>query len=431
MSPLRPPKALILVTVGYIAMAVLIALTMNPNATFKLAADGTSWLQPAISLYEHGTLYIPAEPSLYLYRSPGVSLFFAGLMYLAGGVSATAIVIGQLSILYLAGLLFRSTVKDWFPGYEDLGLALILFNPNLVGMAYFAQSETLAAFTGMVVFFFLLKFAKGRTSWTMSVALGFSLGVSCWVRANLIYLVYVLPLILPLIVLAQKLPLSIKGSVARGVAATVAGLIAVAPLTLMLYQVEGQVGWSMLVSPRAEHDVLLDQFTHLEAEHYKITNVKALEKIKTDVQAPYIRSMGRDWDKYSENKKLSLLKAEYFRAMLGYPFKDWAIGYGLSFFQYFFGGGSGAWHNLFGVFANGQVRSVQRNSDDESAWFHSSRAGPSAMVGACSFGHVFRLCFHHEGYADHRRHRAGAQKNVGPSADLLGHHHLHGIVHDI
>ncbi len=353
----RLSKAFVFLSLAYVIINLFIIAFMDRSASFRLAADGGSWFIPAQSLLHSGSLSSPDYPGLEIYRSPGVAVFFAGLMYLAGGESVSAIVAGQICALYVTAVLFRATVKDWFPRYADLGMALILFNPSLLAMAYFTQSETLATLTAMIALFFLLRYTKGKTSWPVVLALGLSLGVTCLIRTNPIYLVYLLPVVLPIVGLIEQHDVSWRLAVAKGTLATCVAVAVMVPWAINVYEMTGHIGLSILISPRAEYEYVYDQLTILEAAHSNISTHDAKIALDQGTREAFVQSFGTRWNGLSETERFVLLKDHTLKSMLGYPLRDWTTALGLSMAQFYFGGGAGAWHNLFGTFAGGMVQS--------------------------------------------------------------------------
>lgn len=353
----RLSKAFVLLSLAYVIINLFIIVFMDRSASFRLAADGGSWFIPAQSLLHSGSLSSPDHPGLEIYRSPAVAVIFAGLMYLAGGESVSAIVAGQICALYVTAVLFRATVKDWFPRYADLGMALILFNPSLLAMAYFTQSETFATLTAMIALFFLLRYTKGHTSWPVVLGLGLSLGVTCLVRTNPIYLVYLLPLVLPVIGMIERHAISWRLAVAKGAIAMCLAIAVMSPWIINVYEKSGHIGLSTLISSRAEFEYFYDQLTILEAAHSNISTHDAKIKLDSGPREAFVQSFGSKWVGMSETERFVLLRDFTLKTMLGYPLRDWTTALGLSMAQFYFGGGSGAWHNLFGTFAGGMVRS--------------------------------------------------------------------------
>ena len=352
------------VTAAYVAVVLLVATFMDHTASFDRAADSTSWYLPAVSLLHNGTLSVAEYPALDFYRSPGVPVFFAGLMYFAGGESIPAIVTGQIFALYATALLFRATVKDWYPQYADLGMALILFNPSLLAMAFFVESETLATLSAMVVLFFLLRYVRGRTAWPTVLALGFSLGVACLVRTNPVYLVYLLPVVLPLISAIEGHGIAWPRAALKGAAAMLLAVAVLAPLTLAIYQRTGHIGASSLISPRAEFEYLQDQLVILEATHGG-TGTREAKLRLDDQREAFAKAQGPKWDALGENEQFVILKGWVTRELLSYPPGEFLKTLGMSMVQFLFGAGAGYWHSLMGTFAGGMVQAFSETSRSE------------------------------------------------------------------
>ena len=146
------PKFFWLVTGLYLLVNMLLVLLAAPGANLAQGGDAGSYWNPALALLKYGSfvqLENPTEPNLY--RTPFYPLMISGLMSVFGE-SPDAVIFVQLIILYVNGLIFRDSVRDWLPGWENFGMALILLNPNLVGTAHLIQTETLYLFCMTVGF---------------------------------------------------------------------------------------------------------------------------------------------------------------------------------------------------------------------------------------------------------------------------------------
>ena len=117
------------------------------SVTFTHADDGQKYWGVATALVDFGSFLIPQEGLVPLAKAgPLTPMAFAFFIKLAGLQSAAPFIIAfQCSLLFCMGLFARNMAQEFgAPPYLVQGL--VIFNPNLVGLAHYAQSDILFSF---------------------------------------------------------------------------------------------------------------------------------------------------------------------------------------------------------------------------------------------------------------------------------------------
>ena len=193
-------RGLWLVIALYVLVSAVVWLNFDGTTRLKYSGDGESWYQPSVGLYLHGAFVYPETPDTpSIYRPPAYPVFAAAVFSIAGGPSPNAIAVGQIVLLLLVGLIFRSTVNDWLPGWGDFGMGLLIFNPNVLTIAQYVQSDTLFLFFVTIAMWAMLRYARGETGWRYAVLAGVALALACLTRPTAQFLILVLPLAFPLL----------------------------------------------------------------------------------------------------------------------------------------------------------------------------------------------------------------------------------------
>jgi hypothetical protein len=153
---LRTPHApqLVLLAVFVVVNIVLFSLATyhtvdgkTLSVTFTHADDGQNYWGVATALADFGSFLIPQADFAPLAKAgPLTPLVFAFFIKLAGLQSAAPFIIAfQCSLLFCMGLFARNMAQEFgAPPYLVQGL--VIFNPNLVGLAHYAQSDILFSF---------------------------------------------------------------------------------------------------------------------------------------------------------------------------------------------------------------------------------------------------------------------------------------------
>ena len=173
------------------------------NATYHNAADGQRYWGVALNLVEKGEFSIPqlwnSRPDTPLARSgPLPPLVFALFIKLVGFDNAPLlIVIFQCGLLYVMSLLGRQLAVP-FSARPTLVQLLILFNPNLIGLAHHAQSDMMFVFIFTVILYLInrILISPHNISRTSFLLLGGLAGLLCLTRHIGLMVSIVLPIAL-------------------------------------------------------------------------------------------------------------------------------------------------------------------------------------------------------------------------------------------
>jgi 4-amino-4-deoxy-L-arabinose transferase-like glycosyltransferase len=342
------PRSFWAITGLFVLANVLLGWFTVPGANLAQGGDAGSYWDPALALLKHGgfvQLDNPTEANLY--RTPLYPLLIAAILSLTGE-APVAVVIVQLILLYGAGLFFRDSVKDWLPGWENLGMGLILLNPNLLGTAHLIQSETLYLFCMTVAFWALLKIVRADFRWRNAVISGGALAAACLVKPTSQFLVPLLPVALPLIAYVSGARSECRLALIQGFVAMALALAIMAPWAAKM--AEAGNGYAL-----SDHSIryrfLWDQVTMLEANALGLNYHDAGKRITAPgtYHAAVINSYGDGWKKLPEVERYAILERHGYNAIFSYPpgviFRTMMR----SVAQFMASGGAGNWHNLLGV----------------------------------------------------------------------------------
>ncbi len=121
------------------------------SATYWNASDGQRYWGAAVNLATKGEFTVPSQNDEPLSRAgPLPALFFAIPMYIVGFDRAPALIVAsQCFILLLMGLMTSGLAKN-FNISPLWSFALVIFNPNLIGLAHHGQSDLLFSFIFLV-----------------------------------------------------------------------------------------------------------------------------------------------------------------------------------------------------------------------------------------------------------------------------------------
>lgn len=344
-------RGLAIIVLLYALANAAIWIFADPEARLARAADGESWHRPALALLFHGGFVDLEDPDLVdTYRPPLYTIFQAAAMSVAGGPSAGAIVFAQSVLLLLVGLLFRNTVADWMPGWENFGMALLLFNPNILSTAQFVQSEILfLAFTTLALWS-AARYVRRGGGWSAALIAGLAVALACLTRPTAQFLLIALPVLFPLLALfGNRLPM--RRAIAQGTAALAVALVVVAPWVSLV----ASQGHGMALSDSAgKYRYVWDQITLIEAQAKGLSYHQASAALAAPggAEHDFIARQGAAWKTLSRPERNRALADEGLRVLMSYPVADFAKALYRSQAQFFFAGGAGNWHNLFGVGAD-------------------------------------------------------------------------------
>lgn len=342
------PRGLWVVTGLYVLANIVLGVLAVPGASLAQGGDAGSYWDPALALVKHGAfvqLDNPAEPNLY--RTPLYPLMISWLMHLFGEAPG-AVVVVQLALLYGAGLLFRDTVRDWLPDWENFGMALVVLNPNLLGTAHLIQSETLYLFFMTVGFWALLRIVREDFRWRNAYVAGAALAAACLAKPTSQFLVVLLPVALPMIAIVAGARSEWGRMLLQGVTAISLALAIMAPWASKL--AEAGNGYSL-----SEHEIryrfLWDQVVMLEANMHGLSYHDAEKRITApgSYHASIIEAQGERWKDLGKVERYAILERHGYDAIFSYPPGVIAKVMVRSVAQFMVSGGAGNLHNLLGI----------------------------------------------------------------------------------
>lgn len=342
-------RATLGVAIAYAVVNALLLWATVPGANLTYGADAQSWYRPAVALYEHGAfvrLDHPTEPETY--RGPGFPIFGAAMMRIAGEAGPMPIVYGQIVLLLLAGLMFRRIVEEWCPRWGDLGLALFVFNPNVLATAHLVQSDTLFVAIMMGAFWTALRFIRCGHDWRYGVATGGLLGLASLVRPTPEFLLLALPLVLPLLVLASG---TVRGT-GRAALAGLGGIVVAGVIALpWIAHVHAAGGGFDLTPPDIKFRYVWDQVEIASAQRSGVSQQAATRRIEGPggVIDRYVAAQGSAWNALSLEERYARLVDFGYRTLLSKPPAALARALAQSVGQFLMGAGAGNYFNLLGI----------------------------------------------------------------------------------
>jgi 4-amino-4-deoxy-L-arabinose transferase-like glycosyltransferase len=357
-------SGLIAIVALYLLTNIVIWIFANPGARLEEAADAGSWYRPALALMAHGGFVDLNDPTrIDTYRPPLYPLFEAAAMTVAGGPNPGAVAIAQIVLLLLVGLLFRDVVRDWMPGWENLGMALLVFNPNVLSSAQFVQSEILFLAFTTLTFWGATKYARGGREWRYALLTGLGVALACLTRPTAQFLLFALPILFPLLA-AIRHRVKLHIALAQGIAALTLAFIVLAPwVSLVAAQGHGLA----LSDSAGKYRYVWDQVVMIEAQTKGLSYHDAEARLSEPggAQHDFIEKQGAAWETLPTPERNKALAGEGMTILLSYPTLDFAKALYRSVAQFFFAGGAGNWHNLFGIGAESLSEAWFTNAQDD------------------------------------------------------------------
>jgi len=265
------------------------------------------------------------------------------MLWLSGG-AMWSVVVGQLALLIATGWLARAMTERWLPGYGNIMLSLVIFNPNALGTAHLFQSDTLYAFLITAVVCALLFYAMTPT-WPLAVGGGALLGLSLLARTTGQYLLYVWPLALLLL-----------GIITSG--RQVWGRALIMGIVSLAVAITVTVPW-LLHNQRAGEGLTLT--TNYLKSYFLWDNISYLEKYDKNIgQTDAERAMearrkqlgeqyGPNFDQLPDREKSVYMEGMGRAQFLSYPVRTFARAFGWAWAQYYGIPGVSNFMNLFGL----------------------------------------------------------------------------------
>ncbi len=349
----------------------VIWLTTEPEIRLRHAGDGDSWYLPAVGLFDHGTFVYPdtpGEPNVY--RPPLFPIFGAAMFWLFQEVTPNAIAFGQIILLLVTGLVFRNSINDWYPGWGTLGMALLLFNPNVLTIVQFTQSDPLFLFFMTASLWAVLRFAKGQNGWRYSMIAGTTIAMACLTRPTAQFLIVVLPLVFPILTALNRNYSDRWRSCTQGCASFILAIVLISPWLIHVQEVDGRYGLS---DSESRYRYLWDQIIMVESQSNNLSYSQAERRLAvgpTSLRAELIEEYGASWKDLTDSQRLAYLTDKGFGILLSYSASDLAKAYARSVAQFLFGGGSGRLHYIL------------KSNPEQLAelWFKTSQANLVGMV---------------------------------------------------
>ncbi len=308
----------------------------------------------AEALIEHGALVAPNDPSRpYTAHAPGYALIMAATFVLFGNTSYAAMVVLQLALLLASGLLLRQVSEIYLPGWGDLAMALLLFNPNALAQVHLVQTNAMEIFFVTAAFAAVAVFVR-RPRLSLMVLCGLSIGLAMLVRPMSQFLALILPLVAVLLVaLGGQSRLWPRALMWGLTGALLAGAIGLPWMWHM--RASGQ---SFRMSEIAhEHLLFLDSLKYLSPE----APGQSLKKPKRDYWAwetQVLSERHADWQAMSPPQQAKLRRQHILDYYRSFPFETavFATALAYSWSRFLTSGGEGELHRLLGL----EMRSESR-----------------------------------------------------------------------
>ncbi len=377
--------ALLILTI-FIAVNALVSAFTVDGAALKFGGDAGSWYQPTLGLLKHGRFVDPDDPAkLLTFRPPLYPLFAALMLWLSGG-AMWSIVAAQLALLFATGWLARAITERWLPGYGNLMLVLVIFNPNALGTAHLFQSDTLYAFSIAAVFWALFAFAKNQT-WSLAISSGALLGISLLVRTTGQFLIYVWPLALLLLGVLTSGARVWVGSLAKGLMAAIVAFAIIVPW--MLHNQRAGEGFT-LSNNFLKSYFLWDNISYLEKYDKNIGQTEA-ERAMEARQKQLSVQFGHDFEQLSDRNKYAYLADKGREQFLSYPVRTFTRAFGWAWAQYYGIPGVSNFMNLFDLGGETAFARFRRQQYDNyiDAGFDALKNASPVFVSLTAAGFLF------------------------------------------
>ncbi len=329
---------------AFVVINGIIAWFTVEGAALKFGGDASSWYQPTLGLLKYGSFVDPDDPSkLLTIRPPLFPMFAAAALWLSNG-AMWSVVVGQLFLLFATGWLARAMAECWLPGYGNLMLALVIFNPNALATAHLFQSDTLYAFLVTAVVCSVLFFAR-TPAWRSAVSGGVLFGLSLLARTTAQYLLLVWPLALLLLGTIASGWRAWCRSLAMGVVAAAIAVAVVMPWVLHNQRAgEGFV----LTTNFLKSYFLWDNISYLEKYDKNIGQTEA-ERAAEALRDKFGEQYGPGFERLPDREKYAYLEMKGRERFVSYPAGTFVRAFGWAWLQYFGIPGVSNFMNIFGL----------------------------------------------------------------------------------
>jgi len=292
---------------------------------------------------ENYKLIDPRTPSIpYTKWPPGFALFLKAFLPISNAPCFHIVTIIQIGFLLIIGLVLRYLVERNLPGYGNIALLFMVFNPNSLTFANIVAAENLHALTVFGAFAGAVLFVYNPRIWP-AILCGFSLGLSCWARPITQYLVLLLPFVFPFLALVSIHKFRYFRDFGAGVFAMLIAVLIMLPW--LLHMQKAGEGFRMH-SHASEYTFLKDIITYIEHEQLKNEGGGLRVKTKEELPQKY-----NNWEELSPVQQ-SILKTEYAYDYIKsnpYPLHVIATTTVISWLRTLVAGGAGEVHYLFGI----------------------------------------------------------------------------------
>jgi len=307
---------------------------------------------------KHGAFVTLADSTvLQTYRPPAYPVYEAFMLYIGNG-NIISIIVGQIILLWLVGIITYKIVEDIFPEKGILGLVLVIFNPNALGVAHLVQSDILYLFMVTITLYCLLLYSK-EASFKLSLLIGFLFGLTCLVRPSGQYLIFLFPLIYIVIGLLQKNGQFLVIHLSHSLLSAIVSVAVIFPWV----QHNASAGWGYnLATAEIEVVYFRDNVIYLDSILHNSSLNDSTKRISKN-EEEYISSYAEKWLQKNEQDKISAIASYYKKQLLNYDYKIVAKGFIDSWIGFFGAGGAVNLHNILELDGG---RSIQIMSSSKS-----------------------------------------------------------------
>jgi len=335
----------LLIFIAFILFNLLFWLFTIEGATYKFGGDAESWYKPTLGLLKFGAFVDPENSAKLLTLRPPLYPLFAALMLSLSNGAMWSIVLGQLALLFATGWIARAITERLLPGYGNLMLALVIFNPNSFSTAHLFQSDTLYAFIATALIWSLFAFSASP-KWPLALASGALLGLSLLVRPTLEYFLYVWPLVLLVLGMLARGMREWTKLLPMAIAAMAVAFVAIMPW--MLHNQRAGEGF-VLSSNYLKSAFLWDNIAHLD-NYAANQGLVAASQATVGRRAHLAAEFGPGFDRLPDREKYGFFLRKGGEQFLTYPLAVYVRAFGLAWAQFFGAPGVGNIMNLLGLY---------------------------------------------------------------------------------
>ena len=332
------------------AYGVLAAAIVLITGADSFAAANRYGTAAALALLQHGAFVNPIEPTQpYTSWPPGFPLFMVPFLVLEGAGHVYSMLAVFVAMHVAIGLVVRRIVDGALPGYGDVAFALVLFNPNLIAMAFHNDADHLYAFLATLSFAALFAYMR-RPRLSVALAAGLFLGAATLVRPVTQFLIPLLPVAVPLLLLAQG-KLRWRRDCAAGFVAGLAAAAVVMPWAAHMVR----AGEGLTIAGSGSQALFFEEnIAMIETENGIVDPDVTYHDVRSRVSAEREVALGASvagWEDLSIVEKSRLRKAFMVEYTLSreYDWTVWAMATARSWVRTLASGGEGDLMLLFGM----------------------------------------------------------------------------------